>query len=385
MPRITDVTCVLLPHYKNFSHQKGVKKPMNQRKIVRYVAVMVMLAVMLAVPMMAGYPKHENFISDPNGVLSADTVAAIEAASDSLFKTKEVRIAVCLTDSTGNETITDFSRNLFSEWEMCDGVLLVLDTATPTYFAVQSVDVDDIVTNTVLADILAANMEEEFAAGNTDRGVMKTITALSQFMSANLPDLVSADAPAAEAETNETAAEEEEPSGFVKFMKAILWLIVIVVVLGAGVFVVGLFNDEVGDILRTYVFRRSTPQPPVRNDYYDDRLYGNANSAPRRNPQNPYNPAGYNGQYNRPQNGQYRNQAPRNPAYDPYNDYEMQYRQTGSQGRPQGQPRPQNGQYRQNPGQYPQQSGQYRQNPGQRPPQPRQNPNYRQNPNNRNY
>ncbi|MBQ8401867.1 MAG: TPM domain-containing protein [Clostridia bacterium] len=350
----------------------------NPRRRISALVLCVFLAVTLALPMLAAYPTHDNFISDPNGVLSEATTNAILSANDSLYRTKEVKIAVCLTDSTGDESIIDFSRSLFSKWDMCDGVLLVLDTAAQTYSAVQSVDIDDILTNTVLADILAENMEEEFAAGNTDRGVMKTVTALSQFMSANLPDPEGTETEAVPTETDangEPAEEEAEPSGFVKFMKAILWLILIAVVLAAGIFVVALFNDDVGDFLRTYVFRRGSAQPVRHADYYDDRLYGNQNAG-RRNPQNPYNPAGYPTQ-RRPQQGQYpgqqqyrrmqQGQQPRrNNAYDPYNDYEMQYQQPRQQ-------RPPQGQY---PGQqYPNQGYSQRSQQGQR--RPNQNGQYR--------
>lgn len=315
-------------------------------------AVMVlMLTLMLSVTALAAYPTHEEFISDPDNILSDSTTAAILSANDTLYRNKEVKIAVCLTDSTGGEAIKDFSRTLFSKWEMCDGVLLVLDTSAQTYFAVQSVDIDDILTNTVLQDILAENMEEEFSAGNIDRGVMKTVTALSQFMSANLPAPEGAEIPVETTEDGEPAEEENEPNGFVKFMRVVLWLILIAVILGVGVFVLAMFNDDVGDFVRTYIFRKNSPQPSYHNDYYDDRLYGSQNQG-RRNPQNPYNPYGRNGQYGR--QGQIpppQQRQSRQDVYDPYNDYDMQYQQSR-----QPQPRQPQGQYRQN-GQRPPQQG----------------------------
>ncbi|MBQ4607651.1 MAG: TPM domain-containing protein [Clostridia bacterium] len=363
---------------------------MNNHIHFRRLSVLVlcaMLLVTLAIPAFAAYPTHKDFISDPDSVLSDTTTAAILSANDALYKSREVKIAVCLTDSTGDESITDFSRNLFSKWEMCDGVLLVLDTNAQTYFAVQSVDIDDIVTNAVLSDILANNMEAEFAAGNTDRAVMKTVTALSQFMSSSLPapeGAETADTAVPETDENGEPVEEKEPSGFVKFMKAILWLIIIAVVLAAGIFVLAMFNDDVADLLRTYIFRRGSAQPVSRTDYYDDRLYGNQNTG-RRNPQNPYNPNGYNGQQRR--QGQYpprQQSTQRLPSgYDTYNDYDMQYQQPRSP-RPQQGRQGQNGQYRQNPN--PGYGQNYNPNYGQRPEQGQRRPNQNgQYPNNRKY
>ena len=342
----------------------------------------VFLAVILDLSAAAAYPKHENFISDPDSILSDTTVDAIISTNKTLAKSREVQIAVCIVTDTGDESIADFSRTLFTEWDMSDGILLVLKTGSmaetgtdPTYFSVQSVNIDDVVTNLVLSSIMNENLEEDFLAGSIDRGVMKTVTAFAQYMTANLPD--------PNAETTETAEEPEEdsePSGFVKFMKAILWLLLILVVLAVAVFILALYNDDVGDFVRTYVFRRGTPQQTNYANYYDDRLYGSQN-PPERNPRNPYNPYGQNGQYSRqgeqysrPRNGgQYRqtqNGQNRNP-YDPYNDYEMQYQQPRSgqypnqgysrQGTRSGQPQqgqPQ-GQYPRRPqGQYPAQ-GQY--------------------------
>lgn len=331
---------------------------MLQRISMRRLTAMVlcvMLFLTFAIPTLAAYPTHTDYISDPDNVLSDTTISAIKTANDTLYTNRGVKIGVCITDSTGDESITEFSRTLFTKWEMCDGVLLVLDTTGQTYFAVQSVDIDDTITNAVLSDILNANMEEDFAAGNLDRAVMKTVTALSQTMTSTLPDPnATDDVPTVDGETEQP--EEDKPSGFVTFMKAILWIIIIAVLAAVAVFVVALFNDDVADFVRTYVFRRGpvsgnygrgqVPHP----GYYDDRLYGNG----QRNRNGQYNGRSngqsygqnpnYNGQrrpqgqvpQNRNQNG-YR----QNPnAYDPYNDYDAQYQY---QGQYQGQRRPQNG------------------------------------------
>lgn len=350
----------------------------KHRPVSRLVTMVlcVILFLTLTIPALAAYPTHTDLISDAGGVLSETTVSAIQTANKTLFASRGVKIAVCITDGTGDESITDFSRSLFSKWEMCDGVLLVLDTTNQTYFAVQSVDIDDTITNTVLSDLLANNMEEDFAAGNIDRAVMKTVTALSQTMTNMLPD-PNAAAAESTATGEEEAPTEDKPSGFVTFMKVILWIIIIAVLLAAGVFVVALFNDDVADFIRTYIFRRGPVHRGYANHrgynngynnrnvphpgYYDDRLYGN-----QRQP----NQNGQNGQ-RRPQgqypngNSQYRQNPSARQSYDPYNDYEAQYQLQGQQrrqnsGYPNQQRRPQNGAYpRQN------QNGSYRGGPNQ--------------------
>lgn len=318
---------------------------MLQHKQAHGLAAMVLCVLLLftlCIPLAAAYPTHEHYLSDPDNVLSETTKSAIQTINETLDSTRGVQIAVCITAGTGSETITEFSRTLFSKWEMCDGVLLVFDTTNQTYFAVQSVDIDDIITNAVLDNIFQTSTEADFADGNIDRAVMKTVTALSQTMTDSLPDPNASAADDKKDDTTPTEEEEKKPSGFVTFMKVILWILIIAVLVAAGIFVIALFNDDVADLLRTYVFRRNAPQPHYTNPgYYDDRLYGNKH--PNRPNQNRQAPHG--GQYGG--NGQYAGQRRPNPrpnpnAYDPYNDYEQQYRQPQYQGQRRQNPNAQN-------------------------------------------
>ena len=187
-------------------------------------------------------------------------------------------------DSTGDEDIASYARSVFTDWNMSDGVLLVIDRGNKNYFGVQSVDIDDIVTTDVLKDIFSNYLEEDFDAGNTDRGVMKTILKLDEFMTANLPATGTTVGSDAESGT-ETAAETDkngnpvgQTSGFVRgigiFFKVILWIIIIAALAVGGLFVAALFNDTAMQIFRTYILRRhDAPRYAVGNNY-DERLYG---------------------------------------------------------------------------------------------------------------
>ena len=345
----------------------------QHKRLYRLWAMLLLLVLVLSVPIFAAYPTATDYISDPDSVLSDTTKSAIKTTNNTLYTSRGVKIAVCVTAGTGDESITDFSRTLFSKWEMCDGVLLVLDTTNQTYFAVQSVDIDDIITNAVLSELLNTNMEEDFADGNVDRAVMKTITALSQTMTSMLPD-PSATTDSAPTGTDENAepTEADKPSGFVTFMKVILWIIVILVVLAAGIFVVALFNEELGDFLRTYVFRRGPVHQnhPAHPAYYDDRLYGNQRQPNRNGQRRPQQ--GQQSPYRNPQRRQGSGYPSGRQGYDPYNDYDMQYQYQGQRQNGGQQRRPQNG------GAYPRQN-----NGGQR--YPNQNGGQYRNNNNRNY
>ena len=244
----------------------------------------LLLTVLLIFPVFAAYPQPIDYISDESGVLSTTTKDALIEANKKLYATRGARIGVCVVDSTGDEDIASYARSVFTDWNMSDGVLLVIDRGNKNYFGVQSVDIDDIVTTDVLKDIFSNYLEEDFDAGNTDRGVMKTILKLDEFMTANLPATGTTVGSDAEGGT-ETAAETDkngnpvgQTSGFVRgigiFFKVILWIIIIAALAVGGLFVAALFNDTAMQIFRTYILRRhDAPRYAVGNNY-DERLYG---------------------------------------------------------------------------------------------------------------
>lgn len=244
----------------------------------------LLLTVLLIFPVFAAYPQPIDYISDESGVLSTTTKDALIEANKKLYATRGARIGVCVVDSTGDEDIASYARSVFTNWNMSDGVLLVIDRGNKNYFGVQSVDIDDIVTTDVLKDIFSNYLEEDFDAGNTDRGVMKTILKLDEFMTANLPatgTTVGSDAESGTdtaAETDKTGNPVGQTSGFVRgigiFFKVILWIIIIAALAVGGLFVAALFNDTAMQIFRTYILRRhDAPRYAVGNNY-DERLYG---------------------------------------------------------------------------------------------------------------
>lgn len=256
----------------------------EKRRSGVFCLLALLLTILLVFPVLAAYPQPVDYISDESGVLSTTTKDALTEANKTLYATRGARIGVCVVDSTGDEDIASYARNLFTDWNMSDGVLLVIDRGNKNYFGVQSVDIDDIVTTEVLKDIFSNYLEEDFDAGNTDRGVMKTILKLDEFMTANLPATGTTVGSETEGGTD-TAAETDkngnpvgQTSGFVRgigiFFKVILWIILIAALAVGGLFVAALFNDTAMQIFRTYILRRhDAPRYGVGNNY-DERLYG---------------------------------------------------------------------------------------------------------------
>lgn len=313
----------------------------SKTKWSRTLLLMLVMTVLLALPLYAAYPKQNDYVHNTDDVLSANTVSALKDTNTRLQSGRGVVIAVCVAEDTGKEEIDDFSRNLFKEWKIENGVLLVIDLKTDDYYAVQSMDIDDILTNDKLSEILNGYMEVEYADGNIDRGVYKTILKLDEFLTASLPAVNNGDtAEIGNASENEEPAEEkEETSGFVKVLKGVftvlLVLVILAVVLVGGLFIAAMFNDTALELFQTYVMGmilRRKVTPTYRDTYaYDDRLYGeparrNTNNRNSRRTYDEYEEYSPRPRQNKPAGRQ---------SYDPYAGYEDYNRQyTARQQRP---------------------------------------------------
>lgn len=319
----------------------------------------------------ASYPKPTNKVADEAGVLSESTIRSIKNTNESLAADVGASIAVCTVKTTGSTPINEYAAALFKEWKLGEGVLLVIATEDDNYYFIQSVGVDKIITNDVLADVRDKYLESDFAAGNIDRGVFKTVTSLSSHLVNGLED--AADSTDEDKTTED--GEEKENKGttaggvIVGFFKFILILVLIVVVLFAALFVAAIFNDDAAAIFQfiwqNVILRKQSKTYSMPREYYDDRLYGNAQT--RNRPQNRSNAN------RRPQNlpprqdqprlrePQMRNQAPRGN----YDQRPPQNRYYNADGTPRRQNQNQYDQYNQY-NQYPQnRQGNYRQ--GQQP------------------
>ena len=280
-------------------------------------------------------------------MLSESTIRAIETANKTLELDTGTTIAVCTVDTTGESDIAEYARGVFKEWKLGEGVLLLIAKDDKNYYFVQSVGVESVLTNDVLKSIRDEYLEEDFEAGDINRGVNKCVTKLKNVLTAGIP--------AAKTSDNTTDTANSEPTGttvgsvIAGFFKAVLWIVLIAVVLLVAFFVLAMYNEDAAALFRKYILRKPDNRR-MPEEYYDERLYGdprrrqnrnrlpqllaqprlrapddrysqgenryNYNSQPRRRPQNrqngqysqnprPRNNAQYSGQgYNRNQNRQ---------------------------------------------------------------------------------
>lgn len=308
--------------------------------------LLVTLTAVLALPVLAEvlYPTPTDYIADDAAVLSEQTVKQIKETNDKL--TSEIRavIAVCTVKSTNGIEIGKYARSLYSEWKLPAGILIVVASEDNSFFLVPSTSVSAAIDNAALEEVRDQYIEDDFAAGKVDTAVRKAVTQLSVLM---LRELKTDDEPAsAPAQTQTAAAETTEKSSvgsiIIGIIKAILIIVLVALVLFVLLFVIALFNDDVAALMQKYIFRRGSANRQNNADYYDDRLYGDADrqrqyrsqNGQYRDPNNPRPsqnraPVRYdeNGYPIRPQNGQVRRNG--------QNGQNGQYRQNGQNARPQ--------------------------------------------------
>lgn len=265
-------------------------KKTNRINFIRSALLILLSSVLVfgsavSVSAASTYPKPDKNIADDAGVLSESTIRSVQKTNESLYEDVGAMIAICTVSTTGDEDIETYARNVFKEWKLGEGVLIVIASEDENYYFIQSVGVDKVLTNEVLEEIRDGYLEEDFAAGNIDRGVIKCVTKITSVLSSGL----SAPSDKDDDDTKKTESDGEKKGTtvggvIVGFFKFILYVALIALVLFIALFVWAMFNDDVAAILQKYIFKRgSSGQYRMPEEYYDDRLYGS--SRQRRSPQ----------------------------------------------------------------------------------------------------
>ena len=158
--------------------------------------------------------------------------------------------------------------------------LLLIAKDDKNYYFVQSVGVESVLTNDVLKSIRDEYLEEDFEAGDINRGVNKCVTKLKNVLTAGIP--------AAKTSDNTTDTANSEPTGttvgsvIAGFFKAVLWIVLIAVVLLVAFFVLAMYNEDAAALFRKYILRKPDNRR-MPEEYYDERLYGDPRRRQNRN------------------------------------------------------------------------------------------------------
>ncbi len=248
-----------------------MKNTVHKFKLRVAVLALAILLTALTLPALADFPKPDNFVADSAAALAENTVHSIKKSNENLREDYGAVVAVCTVKNTGDMSLAEYARAVFKDWKMGDGVLLLIVTDEPTYYFVQSEGIEGILTNEQLKTVRSDYLEPDFAIGQIDRGVNKTVTKLTSLIQSGLAKKAAEEKEKAD-ESNGTLAGRI----IVTVLKVILWTAIIAVALFAILFVLALFNDDVAEIMRKYIFARGKKKTVSRlpDDYYDERLYG---------------------------------------------------------------------------------------------------------------
>ena len=245
------------------------------------ILLIITVITLTALPVLAAtYPKPKNNVADEAGVLSESTIRAIETANKTLKLDTGTTIAVCTVDTTGESDIAEYARGVFKEWKLGEGVLLLIAKDDKNYYFVQSVGVESVLTNDVLKSIRDEYLEEDFEAGDINRGVNKCVTKLKNVLTAGIP--------AANTSAYATDTANSEPTGttvgsvIAGFFKAVLWIVLIAVVLLVAFFVLAMYNEDAAALFRKYILCKPDNRR-IPEEYYDERLYGDPRRRQNRN------------------------------------------------------------------------------------------------------
>lgn len=254
---------------------------MKKRLLLPWTAMLLVLCITLglASTVSAAYPKHTDYIYDGADVLSDSLKESIKSTNTALHTKVKTRIFLCIVETLGGEQIDTYAHAIYNEWKLPNGVLLVISTGDRSYYAIQSKNVGDVLSNVQLESIMTEFFDPDFLEGNTAKAVQKTVNKLAAFLKSELP--------AVSTQTNSENPGDTEKVTFGSIVLSILrilgWTLVVLLAAFVIFFIAALFNDTAAKLLYALVFSHFTgkKKAPASRDYYDERLYGKQQNNPR--------------------------------------------------------------------------------------------------------
>ena len=96
---------------------------------MRYIFTLVSLLVCISVAMARSYSVEQipnvhvadrhRYVSDPDGILSAQAVSRLDEAIDSIWQGTTAEVAVVVVESIDGGDIDDFATRLYTKWGIC--------------------------------------------------------------------------------------------------------------------------------------------------------------------------------------------------------------------------------------------------------------------------
>ncbi|WP_187355223.1 TPM domain-containing protein [Paenibacillus tengchongensis] len=158
------------------------------KKFTVYVLVALLVCLLLPAAGAAaqeGIPEHTAsfYVNDFAGVIDLKTENALVHEGVRLHRDTGAQVVLVTVDSTNGQSMQDYANLLFNGWGVGDavhnnGVLLLLSVKDDDYWVVQGKGLTESLSDTKLGQILAADLEPDFANKQYSAGARKTYNTL---------------------------------------------------------------------------------------------------------------------------------------------------------------------------------------------------------------
>ena len=164
----------------------------------RFISLLALFIAICAVAIAKPYSVSEipnvqladrhRYTSNPDGILSAEAVQAIDLACDSLCTKGVAQVAVVAVNDIVSDDVFTFAHKLFSSWGVGNkqadnglGIILVLDKREIRF--VTGYGLEGILPDAVCKRIQQRYMVEPLGAGNYDKGMVDGVAAVATLLS----------------------------------------------------------------------------------------------------------------------------------------------------------------------------------------------------------
>ena len=133
---------------------------------------------------------ESRYTSNPDNILSAEAVAAIDRACDSLHTAGKAQIAVVVVENIEGDDLFTFAHELFSSWgvggkESDNGLGIILVTELREIRFVTGYGLEGILPDALCRRIQQRYMFEHLAAGDYSAGMVNGVAALASVISSD--------------------------------------------------------------------------------------------------------------------------------------------------------------------------------------------------------
>ncbi len=128
-----------------------------------------------------------SWVSDPEAILSKESVSILNQKIDKLKKINGNEVAVVVINSIGNTNHDDFASDLFNYWKIGEAstnngllILLIMDKRKVVFRT--GYGIEDLLPDKLCVDIQQNYMVPEFKKGNFDSGILKGLDVVAEIL-----------------------------------------------------------------------------------------------------------------------------------------------------------------------------------------------------------